>query len=500
MCATDGPYARHSSTSPEDIPSERELLRTVVRDLEPVLGGRVTVCELTDEGCLQPALGESGDIDLDSEASAQLSAEAIDAILDSRTVALSDTGASPFLGMLHAYVVPLAPGGGRWVAVLEGDDPLDERTLALLEAYGRSSGAALAATRSCVAFEATERLSFRLKEAIAFLTQSSGDAVMALDLDGRITNWNEAAERLLGWSASEVVGEVLPFVHEDRRALAVRVIRELASGHGTRHPIESVLRKDGVLLPVVSSSLPLVDRHGVTFGVSAILRPVSRVADAPGTCAVFGALIERGLMGPAASLAGYVQLLQRPEIIEQPEHRERVIRTIAEQTLRLTRSLDQVLTIARLESDELSAVPTRVDVETVLSLVAQAVSQSEPDKEIVVEATVGLPEATFDNALIQDAVGGLAGHSAARCGVGGRVVLSAEYDGDAALCIHVTDDGPDLTPDEATGTFAHPSAWTSREVHFGPYLAHLAALVHGGETSASLPPQGGGRFTLRLPA
>jgi PAS domain-containing protein len=42
---------------------------------------------------------------------------------------------------------------------------------------------------------------------LAAIVTSSADAIVGKTLDGTVTNWNEAAERMFGWSASEMIGQ-----------------------------------------------------------------------------------------------------------------------------------------------------------------------------------------------------------------------------------------------------------------------------------------------------
>ena len=62
-------------------------------------------------------------------------------------------------------------------------------------------------------------------------------AVVAVGLDGLVRSWNDAATRLLGWTADEVLGEVVPFLPEHNLDDAARALDLLR--HGT---IETVGR------------------------------------------------------------------------------------------------------------------------------------------------------------------------------------------------------------------------------------------------------------------
>jgi PAS domain S-box-containing protein len=59
---------------------------------------------------------------------------------------------------------------------------------------------------------------------------SAADAILAIGLDRRVSIWNPAAERMFGWSASEVIGRQAPFVPEELRAEHNAVLERVASG------------------------------------------------------------------------------------------------------------------------------------------------------------------------------------------------------------------------------------------------------------------------------
>jgi PAS domain S-box-containing protein len=122
-------------------------------------------------------------------------------------------------------------------------------------------------------------MSDRQLDGSALLTaiiESSDDAIMTTDLDGTVTFWNPGAERLYGYSASEIVGQSTRIlIAGDRYGNATRVRERLAAGQPVQ-PYDSVsVRKDGTLINVSISVFPLRASDQTVVGIAAIARDIS---------------------------------------------------------------------------------------------------------------------------------------------------------------------------------------------------------------------------------
>jgi PAS domain S-box-containing protein len=112
---------------------------------------------------------------------------------------------------------------------------------------------------------------------LAAVVESAPDAILSTDLDGRITSWNAAAERLLGFSREEAIGmQVWDLACDEARATALEVDRKLQAGGEIGSFRTHARRKDGTLIEVEPSMSAVAGPDGETVGALAIVRAVKR--------------------------------------------------------------------------------------------------------------------------------------------------------------------------------------------------------------------------------
>jgi PAS domain S-box-containing protein len=111
---------------------------------------------------------------------------------------------------------------------------------------------------------------------LAAIVDFSSDAILSKKLDGTITSWNAAAERMYGYPAAEAIGRSIELiVPEDRRDELKGMEERLARGERVA-PFETVrLTRDGRRIDVALTMSPIVDDAGAVVGASGIARDVS---------------------------------------------------------------------------------------------------------------------------------------------------------------------------------------------------------------------------------
>ncbi|MFN2509180.1 MAG: PAS domain S-box protein, partial [Chthoniobacterales bacterium] len=111
---------------------------------------------------------------------------------------------------------------------------------------------------------------------LAAIVTSSDDAIVSKDLDGRITSWNEAAERLFGYRAEEIIGQsVTVLMAPDRYDEEARILARIRRGEGLEHYETVRRRKDGTLFDISLTISPIKGENGRVIGASKIGRDIT---------------------------------------------------------------------------------------------------------------------------------------------------------------------------------------------------------------------------------
>jgi PAS domain S-box-containing protein len=111
---------------------------------------------------------------------------------------------------------------------------------------------------------------------LAAIVESSDDAIVGKDLDGVITSWNAAAERIFGYAAEEIIGQpIMVLVPPDHQKEEEAIIERIRRGQRVE-PFETVRqRKHGSLIDVSLTISPVKSAQGKIIGASKIARDIT---------------------------------------------------------------------------------------------------------------------------------------------------------------------------------------------------------------------------------
>jgi PAS domain S-box-containing protein len=393
---------------------------------------------------------------------------------------------------------------------------------ALRDAEGRIVGAA-GTLQNVSGIAQDEEYAARLAAIVA----SADDAIVSKTLDGHITSWNRAAERMFGYSEAEVVGKPITLIipHE-RLHEEDEILSRLRRGESIEHFETERLTKDGRLIPISLTISPVRDARGRIVGASKVARDVSEQrrlrrelegALAREQCAraeyqaanrakdEFLAMLAHELRNPVAVVVNALAVLDDGRDTHPQRMRARSL--MRHQTEHLAKLLDDLLDVARITGGRVELDHQHVDLR---ASVEQAVESERPrfegkrqrvllslaDESIAVRADPVRLHQIFCNLL---------NNAWKYTPIGGSIWVTLGTERDEAV-LAIRDDGGGLESHALESIFdlfvqANPTlARTEGGLGIGLTLVRRLVELHGGSVRAhSEGPGRGAEFVVRLP-
>jgi len=113
-------------------------------------------------------------------------------------------------------------------------------------------------------------------DSLSAILTTSDDVIVSKTLDGTITFWNPAAERLFGWTAEEMVGQSIHrIVPPEKREELKEILARLGRGERIDHHETIRITRDGRRIDMSVSISPVVDETGQVIGATKIGRNIT---------------------------------------------------------------------------------------------------------------------------------------------------------------------------------------------------------------------------------
>ncbi len=374
---------------------------------------------------------------------------------------------------------------------------------------------------------AQSSLAYLAQARLAAIIESSDDAIVSKTLDGIITSWNRAAEKLLGYSASEAVGKhILLIVPPERHQEEHEILSRLRRGLKIDHFETQRLTKDGRRIDVSLTVSPIRDASGQIVGASKIARDITTqkrielerqaLLEAERTARMaaqrvnvlkdeFLATLSHELRTPLSAILGWAQLLSMGKL-EASDYRDagRVIERNARTQKQL---IDDLLDMSRIISGKLRLDIQRVSPADVVEAAIETILPSADARQIRIEKILDASAGPIagDPARLQQAIWNLLSNAVKFTPKEGRIQVLLQRV-ESHLEITVADTGEGIDPDflpHLFERFRQADAGTTRRhggLGLGLSLVKQIVELHGGGVRAmSGGPGKGSTFVINLP-
>lgn len=347
----------------------------------------------------------------------------------------------------------------------------------------------------------------RLRARMEALTSSMGDALVAVDADGKVIAFNPAAERLVGRDVTDVLGLPLEEVLRGRGPGDTPAVAHLGAPDS-----EDVVAVQLLLdnhnrepVPTAVTAAPVRDGRGEILGRVLVLRDVTREVEIERMKTEFLANVSHELRTPLTPIKGYADVLARRDV--DPETTRRFAGQILAGSARLERIVQMVVDFAALDSGRLRLVREPV---MLSDLVGEALDEWRgrcPDREFRRRVAKSLPPVFVDPGMLRRCLDELLDNAVKFSPGGEPVSVSARMlpGSPDVVRLSVRDRGVGIEPETAARLFSDFYQVDASETrHYGGLGLGLALVRRiidglGGEASVESHGERGSSVHLLLP-
>ena len=345
---------------------------------------------------------------------------------------------------------------------------------------------------------------------LAAIVESSDDAIVSKDLNGIVQTWNRAAERMLGYTAEEMIGRSIRcIIPPDRQNEEDEVLARIRRGDAIEHYETVRMRKDGTLIDISLSVSPVRAPTGEIIGASKIARDITEqkrvlreLEEANRSKEEFLATLSHELRTPLNAILGYARILQTPGM-DADAHR-RAAEVIERNGKMLSKLVSDVLDISRIAAGKTRLNRRSCDIVTILDAALDVVRPGAEAKAVRLERDVPMSTARIvaDPDRMQQVLWNLLANAVKFTPRGGVVTSSLRLNA-PDLVIAVSDTGIGIERSELPYIFQRFRQGESGEgggLGLGLALVRHFVELHGGHVTASSEGRGrGSTFVVTLP-
>jgi len=347
----------------------------------------------------------------------------------------------------------------------------------------------------------------RLRNRVEAIVAGMGEALVAVDARGRVTDFNQAAEELVGVSASTARGrpatDVMKLVNDDGIDLGPRLRQPIArrwSAAATLTP------RDGNPVPVVVSGGALRGPAAELAGGVFVLRDLTSEREVDRMKTEFLSHVGHELRTPLAGVIGFSELLTRRNMT--PEQAKPLQKEILDSAKRLGRIVEMLEFFASSGAGRVMLRPEDLDLRDIVNdVVSHWVPVAGSKHQLVKKIGRAAVKVRADRRWLTRVLEELVDNAVKFSPEGGKVTISISTDAAAKLVtMSVADRGIGMTEEEQTAAFVDFAQGDGSDTRsFGGLGLGLALVkrvtdAHSGTVAVEAEPKKGALFSVSLPA
>lgn len=366
-------------------------------------------------------------------------------------------------------------------------------------------------------FEGFCTLSIKSEEIYRCLARYSADGLVISDHKGKIEACNPAFARLLGRPEREIVGEQLNSFVECELIENVNKNgndTKRTTYSGTEAPDQwsstrtgTIFTRSGVDLSMPISHAPLEDAQGECSGYLTIVY-VIQAQSVQQAQTEFVSTVSHELRTPLTSIKGFADtILRAGERLDAGQQR-RYIGIIKDQADRLTRLVEDLLAVSRLESKRMQLTIRAIDLQEAIQRVQRNLADKAGRHRMIINIPPGLPPVWADADRLEQILTNLIDNAIKYSPAQTTVVIAARdllESNQEMVEFSVTDEGVGIPPEHIGQIFTkfsrldNPLVRQTEGTGLGLYITRSLVLALGGQIKVTSSP-GNTTFIVQLPA
>jgi len=351
---------------------------------------------------------------------------------------------------------------------------------------------------------------------LAAIVNSSDDAIISKTLDGIITSWNNAAQKMFGYTEKEAIGKHISIIiPKDRLQEETVIIESIRAGKKIDHFETVRVAKDGTERSISLTVSPVKNSRGKIIGASKIARDISfkiesarqlelytqRLQELSNYKDEFMVMASHELKTPLTVILANLQVLQ--EIMATDKNVHFVNKTM-KQVLKLSDFVTNLLDVSKIQAGKLELNKTLFDLNELIGEIVNNLQYTSKNHQLIFEESQEKLMVNADRERIEQVIINLISNSIKYMPMSGNIVINTSCKSGNAV-VSVSDNGIGIPEKDIENVFLRfyrvsGSASSFSGSGIGLFISSEIIKAHNGRIWAESKLGNGSVFYFSIPS